>query len=267
MGFSTLARGGYNPPHVKVYYLLDLGFIKRGLTAYELPYLGGHALAWAWASWRLGRAGVPAWRYLLFPSYLIPAVSNGAHLFAWLTFGRPAGFVLYGGLFGALAASALAWWLLYRPWLSAARWFDDVMASLLMVMGMLRVGCHLAGCCHGTPAPPGWPSVTYASELMDTTPYPEFRDIPLHPAVLYEAAGMALLLVAAALLRRRLRPGEQGWLLLSGYAAVRFLLEFIRADPRGGTVLGLYPSQVISLAVLAVAALAAWPVRRPESAP
>ena len=66
--------------------------------------------------------------------------------------------------------------------------------------------------------------------------------------------------------RARLGRGNLGWLLLSGYAGLRFLLEFIRADVRGGMVLGLSPSQVLSLAVLCVAALALWVKRHPEQA-
>jgi prolipoprotein diacylglyceryltransferase len=234
------------------------------LSDFRLVFLIGQALAWAWMAWRLGRLGVPAWRVALFPLFAVFPFVEGANLGSWLLHGRPLGFLLYGGIFGALVGGAVAWRVLYRTWIAGRRWFDEAMVGLFLVIMMSRVGCHLSGCCHGTQAPDGWPSVTYNPTLPDVSPLPIFRGIPLHPAAAYESLGAGLLLGAAALLRGRLRPGEQGWLLLGAYAGLRFALEFIRADPRGGALFGLYPSQLISLALLAVTALAVWTERRPE---
>lgn len=242
--------------------LLGFGWL---LNTHDLAFAVGQVLAGVWAFWRLGRVGVPAWLRLLVPFFAVPSIIYGAHLFAWLTMDRPQGYVLYGGLFAALAAGALAWRIFYRPWLPGRQWFDDGMVGLFFIFGMSRVGCHLMGCCHGTPAPMGWPSVTYPSAELVGPQIGWARDVPLHPAAAYEALGMLLLLVGAAALRGRLRPGRQGWALLSGYAALRFLLEFIRGDSRGGTVYGLYPSQVMSLAVLALAALVLWTERSAEA--
>ena len=246
------------------FYRLEALGIVLDLGQYEQLFVAGQVLSGAWGLWRLGRAGVPAWRCLLLPWFAVPSIIYGSHLFAWVTFGRPLGYVLYGGLFAALASGALAWRVFYRPWLSGQQWFDEGMVALLLGFIPCRVGCHISGCCYGTPVPGGWPSVTYPGNQMAGPPFSYARDIPLHPAAAYEALGMVLLLLSAAGLRKRLRPGMQGWLLLGGYAVLRLLLEFIRWDPRGGALLGLYPSQLMSLGVLAVMALALWTDRRPE---
>jgi prolipoprotein diacylglyceryltransferase len=251
---------------VRLFYELELLGHHWTLREYQFAYILGFGGAWGWLSLRLWRAGVPAWRYAIIPLYAFSSIRHGSHLFGWLTLGRFNSGVLYGGLFGAVAAGALAWRWLYRRWVSGRQWFDDGMVGLIFTFAATRVGCHVSGCCHGTVAPEGWPSVTYPLDTPGFAPVMELREVPLHPAALYEALGLGELLLAGAWLRPRLGPGKLGWLLLSGYAGLRFLLEFIRADVRGGMVLGLSPSQVLSLAVLAVTALALWVQRREAAA-
>ena len=89
----------------------------------------------------------------------------------------------------------------------------------------------------------------------------------MHPAELYEAAlGLALLPVAALLLRRPHRDGAVFRAVLALYAAGRFLVEILRGDANRGALAGLSTAQWTSLAVLA--ALALWSLTTPaERAP
>jgi phosphatidylglycerol---prolipoprotein diacylglyceryl transferase len=160
------------------------------------------------------------------------------------------GFVLYGGLVGAVGAALIGTRLLrLRFWATA----DACAAGTALGLAIARVGCFFQACCHGKPttSPLG---VEYRNFALSVRPI----GVPLHPAALYEAAG--LLVIAGWLLvrdLRRPRGGEHGFvLLLALYAPLRFLVEIFRADARGG-ILGLSTSQAISVLVFPLA-LAAW---------
>lgn len=148
------------------------------------------------------------------------------------------GLVFYGGLLGGLLS---VWWYCRRYALP----LDDVLAvctpaiPLFHVFG--RVGCFLAGCCWGVPAPWGvlFPPGSEAPS-----------GVPLFPVQLVEAVYNLLLFVVLALLARRLR---QKWvafpLYLIAYGVGRFILEFFRGDAVRG-VFVLSTSQWISLLVV-----------------
>jgi phosphatidylglycerol:prolipoprotein diacylglycerol transferase len=80
------------------------------------------------------------------------------------------------------------------------------------------------------------------------------QGIPLHPTQLYESAFALLLFILLQLLFLHRKPRVTGGLMaiyLAAYAVFRFMVEFIRADPRGELIAGiLTPSQTISLAML-----------------
>jgi phosphatidylglycerol---prolipoprotein diacylglyceryl transferase len=175
--------------------------------------------------------------YVLFV-FAIIAGWAGAHLFDAASRGLPlreAGFTFYGGM--------LAGTLFYV--LAAARrlngeqiWRTLNCAVIPLVIGHAigRIGCFLAGCCHGT-------------FIGDTG--------VRHPTQLYEAAG---LIAIAGLLSVQERRG--GHLLvplyLLAYAPLRFMLEFLRGDDRGFWLV-LSTSQWISLAMIPAAlAAGAW---------
>jgi prolipoprotein diacylglyceryltransferase len=128
------------------------------------------------------------------------------------------------------------------------------MVALCLLFGITRYGCHLEGCCHGTPAPVGFPGIVYPHDTPGYAPAPSLRGIPLHPAALYECVGLLVFaLVGGLFLRSRApRPGHAGWGMLGGYAVLRLLVELVRADERGWESFPLSPSQVISLAILVV---------------
>jgi len=162
------------------------------------------------------------------------------------------GFVFYGGLiFGAAA-----FWAVARakklPVLSAADLFAPALA-LGHAFG--RVGCFLAGCCHGRPSSSFF-AVTFTDPVCEVSPH--LLGVPLYPTQLMEAAGnLAIFLVLDAALKRRRGTGFVVALYAALYSVQRFLIEFLRGDDRGALHLGLSPAQWISLGVLAAAAAAA----------
>jgi phosphatidylglycerol:prolipoprotein diacylglycerol transferase len=171
------------------------------------------------------------------------------------------GLTYYGGFIGGTAA---AWYLLKRdrfPFLKAA---DMAGITISTAIGFGRMGCLLAGCCFGKPHAGHlglvFPPNSAASEFQHRTGLidsPFLASLPVHPTQIYESA--ACFAIAAVLLLyvhgRKRYDGHVFLAFLALYALARFALEFWRSDDRGG-FLGLSTSQLISLALFAVAVAA-----------
>lgn len=159
------------------------------------------------------------------------------------------GFVFYGGLLGGLAG---AWLFCKQRRLSFDTLGRDLVPALPLFHAFGRVGCFLAGCCYGIPAPAGGLGVTFPASAVEAP-----SGVPLLPVQLYEAAGCVLLFLLLDHLTDRGWPGGRLLALyLALYAVFRFLLEFLRGDAVRGSLGPLSTSQVISLAVLAGVLLA-----------
>ena len=153
------------------------------------------------------------------------------------------GFVFYGGLFGALAA---VWLFCRRRKVPFSQLGADLVPAVPLFHTFGRVGCFLAGCCYGIPAPAGWPGVTF--RVSPVAP----NGVALLPVQLYEAAGCLLLFL---LLHRLARRGWKGEVLLLVYLAIyalfRFALEFLRGDAARGMWGVFSTSQLLALVTLA----------------
>lgn len=157
------------------------------------------------------------------------------------------GLVSYGALVGVLGAG---WAYARVARLSLWKLLDLAAPAVALGFGITRIGCFLSGCCFGLPTSLPWGVVFPPSSPAGMT----FGRMPLHPVQLYSSLGNLVLFGALLALRRRQR--FDGFLFLSWaalYAALRFVLELFRADPR--VVLGLTAAQLANL-VIGPAALA-----------
>lgn len=194
-----------------------------------------------------------------------------ADCFAWAKFWA-GGLTYYGGLIGA---SLMAVFLLRRdrfPFWKAA---DMAGFAVPLGLGFGRMGCLLAGCCFGLRTDGGagmaFPPHSPASEAQFKTgllaSVREWSQ-PVHPTQIYESAvcfGIAAFCLLVVHGRKRY-DGQVFAVFLGLYAVGRFVLEYLRADDRGG-LLGLSTSQLIGLGML-VAAVAIHVLRtRREIAP
>jgi phosphatidylglycerol:prolipoprotein diacylglycerol transferase len=176
---------------------------------------------------------------------------------AWAKFYN-GGLAYYGGL---VAGSAAALWVLRRDGLPLLKVTDVTMIGVSMGLFFGRIGCFLAGCCYGvvTRHPPGasFPEWSPASEGQfreGLLAHPSMASLPVHPTQLYEAFGCLVISVALNQWapRHQRFAGQTALLFLLGYAALRFAIEFVRADDRG-IYFGLSTSQWLSLVTAAVA--------------
>ncbi len=172
---------------------------------------------------------------------------------AWHEFVRaPASFLLTGGGFvwyGGLLGGALAVTAVFRregvPWLRGA---DAVAPALAIGQAIGRVGCQVAGdgdWGRETTLPWGM-SYPYAVVGWDKPP-----GVRVHPTPVYEC--LAYLAIFGILWRLRREPAPDGvvfsaYLVLTGTA--RFLVEFVRVNPR--VAFGLTQAQLTSLALIVI---------------
>ncbi len=162
------------------------------------------------------------------------------------------GFVFFGGLIVAVTAAV---WYMRRKKLPLLKTSDFLIVAVPLGHALGRIGCFLAGCCYGRPTTLPW-------GVRFTDPHalvaPELLGVPLHPTQLYEAGlNFALFLLLHFASKK---PHKEGKILVEYvlcYAVMRFFIEFFRGDFRGGFLLGLSPSQVISLLTVG-AALFIW---------
>ncbi len=157
------------------------------------------------------------------------------------------GLVFYGGF---LFAVVVGTYYIRKHNLNFSQMGDLLAPSIALGKAVGRLGCFSAGCCFGTPTDLPWAVVFTSKESLAPL------GIPLHPTQLYESASCFIIFLAL----RRMRKSEkfQGqilWYYILFYAAIRFFLEFLRADPRGffiPEVISTSQGIAIPLAILAL---------------
>ncbi len=166
------------------------------------------------------------------------------------------GLTYYGGLIGA---TAVAVWLCRRDNFSLGKASDAAGMGVAVGLGFGRMGCLLGGCCFGRPSDAPWslsfPPFSAASSAQAKLGLIDSRgleSLAVHPTQIYESAGcfaIAAFLILWLSSRKRY-DGHVFLAFLGLYAVLRFLLEFWRAEDRGGLI-GLSTSQLIGLGLIA----------------
>lgn len=156
-----------------------------------------------------------------------------------------AGFVFYGGLIGGLIGASWCMRRLSLPWALTA---DCIAPTLPLGHGIGRIGCQLAGDGDwGRETTLPW-GMTYPNAIVGWHYPPGVR---VHPTPLYEFLAYLVVFIFLWSIRKRRQPdGTVFWWYLVLAPAARFLIEFIRIEPR--LLFGLTEAQLISLALMAV---------------
>ena len=148
------------------------------------------------------------------------------------------GFVVYGGLIGGILTGWVYAKVKKLPFL---KYFDLVMPSIALAQGFGRLGCLMAGCCYGRVTDSAFHIVF--PESCRFAP----GGVPLIPTQLISSAANFLNFFLLILLAKRTKaPGQVGGLYLIFYSVGRFLIEFLRDDPRGAVGV-LSTSQCIAI--------------------
>ena len=160
------------------------------------------------------------------------------------------GGVWYGGFLGGLLTGVF---LIRRYRLPFWKVTDAFAPGVALGQAIGRQGCFAAGCCWGKPTTLPW-GVEFGELAHRITGVPV--GVHLHPTQLYESAACVVIFLLLLRLHRRKRfDGEVIAAYAVLYGLTRFLIEFVRDDPRGDimgltTLTGLSTSQLISLLVV-----------------
>lgn len=230
------------------------------LPTYGLFYLTAFLGAIGYAAWLGRRIGLPFSRTIDAGFTVAIAGEIGARLLfvivEWDRFAAGAismkqflvaGRVVLGGVLGAIVAAI---WVFRRFRLPVLAFMDAGIAGVVLGMAIGRLGCLMAGCCYGAPTDMWW-GITFTEPLaneLSGTPL----GVALHPTQILQSLDSFLTMALLTWLFFRRTFDGQGiaiWMMLAGLS--RFLIEFLRADARGG-IAGLATSQWIGLVMIVV---------------
>jgi phosphatidylglycerol:prolipoprotein diacylglycerol transferase len=158
------------------------------------------------------------------------------------------GFVFYGSLLFAIPTMLIFFRVKKIPTLPML----DIMAiTTCIVHGTGRIGCFLAGCCHGTPYD-GLLSVVFTDPICKARPL----NTPLHPTQLYSMILIyGIMIILLVMSGRKKFHGQIFLLYLILYSAGRMVLEVFRGDLSRGYLIQnhITNSQFISIIIIIVA--------------
>jgi phosphatidylglycerol:prolipoprotein diacylglycerol transferase len=145
-------------------------------------------------------------------------------LYDRIDFWSGGGFVFYGGLLLAISVILLAGLINPQSKLHLSRYAKVYLKALVLGHAIGRIGCFVVGCCYGM----YW----LGFQL---------------PVQLFESLGLIILFFNF--------PKNDDWMqnivfYMTGYATLRFVLEFIRSDIERGEIFTIPSSQFISLCLL-----------------
>lgn len=156
----------------------------------------------------------------------------------------------YGGF---LLALLFGFFYLRYHGISVLKVFDLGSPCVAIAHAFGRIGCFAAGCCHGDVCHQPW-GFRFNTPLVTEN----LRGLPLHPTQLYEAIGLFSISALLLLFRRHQKYQGQVFILyLYAYAALRFALEFFRADDDRGYIFTdtVSTSQFIALSLVLTATI------------
>ena len=163
---------------------------------------------------------------------------------------KSGGLVFYGGFI--LAALCCIWYIKATK-LSLSDYAAAIVPCIPLAHAIGRVGCFLAGCCYGKETS-AWYGVTFPADCLAPA------GVSLIPTQLFSAAGDFIFAIILFILQRTLykkkkkTSGIVTAVYLMLYAVGRFLIEFLRNDPRGAVGV-LSTSQFIAIFMFAAGAV------------
>jgi len=135
------------------------------------------------------------------------------------------GFVFYGGFISAFLFSYFYLIVKKIPFLKI---LDILAPSLALAHSLGRLGCFFYGCCYGKPTK-SFIGITFPKDSPAGA-----CGLPVVPTQLIESFILFIIFLVLIYIKKyKKNDGEVFWLYISLYAAVRFVIEFFRGDPRG----------------------------------
>lgn len=155
------------------------------------------------------------------------------------------GFVFYGSFL--LTIPVLIWWFRKNkiPVLFA---FDFTAVCGALVHGFGKIGCFMAGCCHGIQCDSKW-GVVFTNPQSVAFPL----NVTVYPVQLWDASVILIIAAFLIFLRRKKQFDGQFFLIYAiVYSVTRFFTEYYRGDDSRGFVIKNHLSYGQFVAILVV---------------
>ncbi|MBQ8658202.1 MAG: prolipoprotein diacylglyceryl transferase [Clostridia bacterium] len=209
----------------------------------------------------------PVKRDTLMRLFLVSVVSFGvmgvsAWLFDAIFFSIEAGKLVSGGItwLGSVAGGFPTAIFLIHKFVPEAKgrtlyFFSLMMPGIVLAHGLGRVGCFFAGCCYGQVTDSIFGvSFPEGSSAAHQFPAADGSSLPVLPTQLFEAVFELIMCIVMLAGRKKFKNYNlEIWCF--AYGLFRFIMEFFRADSRGGTGFFLTPSQFLSVCLWIAATL------------
>ena len=163
------------------------------------------------------------------------------------------GFVFYGSLIFAIPALLIFFKVYKMPGMQMI----DIIAFVAVIVHIFgRMGCFMAGCCHGIPTD-SFVGVTFTHANSQADPL----GVPLHPTQLYSVFMLLIIFVVLIIIKnRKMFAGQLFLTYVVLYAVGRSVIEEFRGDEIRGFIFNdfLSHSQLISLITGTIAGYFYW---------
>lgn len=216
--------------------------LRRAIPAFQLCGYAGLAVAIALTQGLVLATGLTTWVMAVL-SLAAMGVFLALAMLTKIIFGEEV-LVYYHHEIAVLLATTAVLWALGQPVL---RYLDLVMLGVGAFLVCGRLGCLMAGCCHGRPHRWG---VCYGPEHVAFGFDPHLAGVRLLPTQLFEAGWVACIVAVGVTMVLAAQPAGSAlaWYIVA-YDLERFGLEFLRGDGRP-YLLGFSEAQWISLGLL-----------------
>jgi hypothetical protein len=219
-----------------------LRVLGRPRPSFQVCGLTGLAVAVALALTLVARRGLPLWPMLAIA--LAACATFFVLAFATKIVTGEEALVYYHHEIAVVVVAALLLAALRQPVLA---YLDATLLGVGAFLAFGRIGCLMAGCCHGRPSAFG---VCYRDEHAEIGLPRYFVGVRLFPIQAVESGWVAcLVIVGALMIWRGAAPGAAFAFYVVLYDLGRFLFEWVRADLGRPYYAGFSEAQWISLAL------------------
>lgn len=159
------------------------------------------------------------------------------------------GFVFYGSM---IFTFPTLWWFFKKNKLAPLQMIDVIAIGGAIVHMVGRMGCFMAGCCHGVPTD-SWLGVVFSDPTCSARPL----DTPLYPTQLFSVGMLVIILSVLFFVKSRKKfDGQLFPIYLMLYSVGRSIIEEFRGDEARGFIMDgwLSHSQFISFFIFSGAA-------------
>jgi len=166
------------------------------------------------------------------------------------------GYTYYGGF---IPAAFVLWWYLKKHNIPILKSMDIFSPYLALGTAFGRLGCFLAGCCHGKICDYALFPISYVVTRPDSFSRP--LGVPLYATQLWQATANFLVFLCLIGLRKHKKFDGQllaGYLIL--YPIARIVIEFFRGDEIRGFLISnlLSTSQFLGLVTMGIGGILWW---------